>query len=40
MDDLGKSYESVYRTQKLAPGEFAYDLKTMQRFYDSDNINT
>jgi len=40
MDDLGQTYESVYRTQKLPPGEFQYDIKTMQRFYESDNINT
>jgi hypothetical protein len=40
MDDMGPEYESVYRQQRLAPGEQLYDLKTMERFYASDNITT
>jgi predicted hydrolase (HD superfamily) len=40
MDDMGAEYETVYRQQRLAPGEQLYDIKTMERFYGSDNITT
>lgn len=40
MDDMGPEYATVYRQQRLVPGEQLYDLKTMERFYSSDNITT
>lgn len=40
MEDLGSGYKHAYYTQRLVPGEFLYDDKTMKRLYESDAINT
>lgn len=40
MDDMGADYSQIYMQQRLVPGEYLYDIKNMQRFYESDNITT
>jgi hypothetical protein len=40
MEDLGFGYKHSYYNQRLAPGEFLYDDKTMKRLYESDAVNT
>jgi hypothetical protein len=40
IDDMGAEYAQVYTQQRLAPGKFLYDVKTMTKFYESDNITT
>mmetsp|Transcript_22847 Transcript_22847/g.28352 ORF Transcript_22847/g.28352 Transcript_22847/m.28352 type:complete len:141 (+) Transcript_22847:256-678(+) len=40
MSDMGPSYRQTYQQQKLAYGEYLYDLKRLERLYDSEAINT
>jgi len=37
---MGPSYRQTYQQQKLAYGEYLYDLKRLERLYDSEAINT
>ena len=40
MADMGREYSQVYQQQKLAYGEYMYDLKRLERLYDAESINT
>jgi len=40
MDDMGPAYRQIYHQQRLAYGEFMYDLKRLERLYDAEAVNT
>lgn len=40
MKDMGEEYRDIYYQQRLAPLEYLYDDKHLQRLYEADAINT
>jgi len=40
MSDMGPGYRQIYQQQRLAFGEYMYDLKRLERLYDAEAINT
>ena len=40
LDDMGAAYNHVYYQQRMAPGDAPYEVKHMERLYESDAVNT
>jgi len=40
MSDMGPGYRQIYSQQRLAFGEFPYDLKRLERLYEQEDVNS